>query len=115
MLATALLVATPSFLLAEAATEPVAALGAQPVLAMALSEDGSLDTSFGTGGSVTTGIDTNGPDSAMETAVQADGKIIVAGTSTRDFAAVRYNTDGSLDTNFGTGGKVTTDVDSGSG
>ena len=114
MLATALLVATPSFLLAEAATKPVAALGAQPVLAMALSEDGSLDTSFGTGGSVTTGIDTNGPDSAMETAVQADGKIIVAGTSTRDFAAVRYNTDGSLDTNFGTGGKVTTDVDSGS-
>src|SRR6185312_8788981 len=32
------------------------------------------------------------------------------GTGTDDFALVRYNTDGTLDTTFGTGGKVTTDV-----
>ena len=53
--------------------------------------------------------------------VQADGKIVVAGyatvvnpnnflgTANKDFALVRLNADGSLDTSFGSGGKVTTD------
>jgi uncharacterized delta-60 repeat protein len=42
--------------------------------------------------------------------VQPDGKIVVAGWtggSSSDFALVRYNADGSLDTSFGTSGKVT--------
>jgi hypothetical protein len=33
--------------------------------------------------------------------------------SNNDFALVRYNADGSLDTSFGTGGKVTTPVGTG--
>ncbi len=45
-----------------------------------------------------------------------DGKIVVAGTShngsNNDFALVRYNTDGSLDTSFDTDGMVTTDFGS---
>ncbi len=70
--------------------------------------DGSLDTSFGGTGLVT------GPNGAgLSVAVQGDGKILVAGAVsngiTTDFALVRYHTDGSLDTSFGTGGKVTTD------
>ncbi|MFF1594116.1 calcium-binding protein [Streptomyces sp. NPDC058286] len=73
--------------------------------------DGSLDTSFGTGGKVTTDFDTGG---ASSVAIQADGKIVAAGNagavgSSSDFALARYNTDGSLDASFGTGGKVTTD------
>jgi uncharacterized delta-60 repeat protein len=48
--------------------------------------------------------------------LQSDGKIILSGYSvgaTRDFAVVRYNADGSLDTSFGTGGIVTTPIGSG--
>ena len=49
-------------------------------------------------------------------AIQADGKIVVAGDSnvvgTSDFALVRYNADGSLDTSFDGDGKVTTPIGS---
>ncbi len=69
--------------------------------------DGSLDSSFGTGGKVTT--DFGGSDAALAAVLQPDGKIVAVGTSAADFALARYNTDGSLDTSFGTGGKVTTD------
>ena len=75
--------------------------------------DGSLDTSFGNDGSVTTSLGASN-DVGQSVAVQADGKIIVAGYSENgsdyDFALVRYNTDGSLDTSFGSGGIVTTQV-----
>ncbi|MCW4470706.1 T9SS type A sorting domain-containing protein [Flavobacterium sp. MFBS3-15] len=79
---------------------------------------GSLDTSFGTGGKVVTSINT-GADKAYSTALQSDGKILVAGLTTsgatgKDFAIVRYNADGSLDANFGTNGIVTTDLQGGS-
>ena len=50
---------------------------------------------------------------ALAVAIQADGKIIAAGfrtMSTTDFAVVRYNTDGSLDTSFNGTGKVITSV-----
>ncbi|MEQ4720651.1 hypothetical protein [Nonomuraea sp. B19D2] len=70
--------------------------------------DGSLDSGFGVGGKVTT--DFGGDDEANAVALQADGKIVVAGDGglTGDFALARYNTDGTLDPNFGSGGKVTT-------
>ena len=77
--------------------------------------DGSLDTGFGTGGKVTTAFGT-GYDEAYGVTVQSDGKIIVAGSAingSEDFALVRYNADGSLDTGFGTGGKVTTPIGTG--
>ncbi len=78
--------------------------------------DGSLDTGFGTGGKVTTSIGM-GNDLAYNVAVQTDGKIVVSGESNTgsndDFAVVRYNSDGTLDTSFGTGGIVTTAVGSG--
>ncbi|MCI0390616.1 MAG: hypothetical protein MOB07_17865 [Acidobacteria bacterium] len=52
-------------------------------------------------------------DAALSVAVQGDGKIVTAGqafTGTGGgFALARYNIDGSLDTSFGVGGKVTTD------
>ena len=73
--------------------------------------DGNLDTSFGSGGKVTT-IFFGPSDLADAIAIQADGKIVAAGyvfNSTSDFALARLNNDGSLDTSFGTGGKVITD------
>jgi uncharacterized delta-60 repeat protein len=75
--------------------------------------DGNLDTAFGTGGRVTTDFGGN-DDQANAVALQSDGKIVVAGfsngpTAGPDFALARYNADGSLDTTFGSGGRVTTD------
>lgn len=74
--------------------------------------DGSLDTSFGTGGIVTTAIGPADLDDAYSLIVQPDGKILLGGfarfAGQDDFAIVRYNTNGSLDTSFGTAGIVTT-------
>lgn len=75
--------------------------------------DGSLDTTFADEGILTT--DFYGDyDVAREIMVQSDGKIVVAGStligSNNEFALVRYNSDGSLDTTFSTDGKVTTSI-----
>lgn len=70
---------------------------------------GDLDASFGTGGKVTTAVGI-GRDLAQAVALQTDGKIIVAGYAQNDFAVVRYNADGTLDSGFGNGGKVLTPV-----
>lgn len=75
--------------------------------------DGSLDTGFGTGGMVVTPIGT-GNDQAAALAVQDDGKLVAAGSSSLGFTLVRYEPDGSLDSGFGSGGIVTTTPVSGS-
>ncbi|MGI8788174.1 MAG: FG-GAP-like repeat-containing protein [Pyrinomonadaceae bacterium] len=73
--------------------------------------NGTLDTTVGTGGKVTTPIG-NADDFASAIAIQTDGKIVAAGYTNNganaDFALVRYAVNGTLDTTFGTGGKVTT-------
>jgi uncharacterized delta-60 repeat protein len=75
--------------------------------------DGSLDTAFASTGIVTTSISSLG-DSTDALAIQPDGKIVAAGsTSFGDLALVRYTTDGSLDITFGCGGIVSTSVGSG--
>jgi uncharacterized delta-60 repeat protein len=74
-------------------------------------KNGIPDPTFGTGGIVTTPIG-SGDDQAYAVTVQDDGKILVAGRtwngSDWDFALVRYNANGTPDSGFGTGGKVTT-------
>ena len=82
--------------------------------------DGSLDTSFGTNGKVTTvpiGPSNEGYPNAV--AIQSNGKIVVVGTvgvdDTRDsnheyFAVIRYNANGVLDNSFGNGGIVLTNT-----
>ena len=79
--------------------------------------NGTLDTSFGSGGKVTTPFG-NGSDVGNSVVLQLDGRIVVAGWSSNgsndDFALVRYNTNGTLDTSFGSGGMVTTPIGGGS-
>ncbi len=79
--------------------------------------DGSLDTSFSSDGKATVDFSgVAGADSGYGLALQADGKLVQTGSSlmgaTLDFSLTRYNTDGSLDTGFGTGGKVITAIGS---
>src|SRR5215471_10450007 len=75
--------------------------------------DGSLDPTFGHGGKVTTDF-SGRADFADAIAIQSDGKILLAGGtdaagSPRNFALARYNPNGTLDSGYGTGGRVTTD------
>lgn len=77
--------------------------------------DGSLDTTFDGDGILTTDILTNREDRISSISLQADSKIVVAGytndpTFKRNFAVVRYNANGSLDTGFGGTGKITSDL-----
>jgi uncharacterized delta-60 repeat protein len=60
----------------------------------------------------------SGDDIAYASAVQSDGKLVLAGSATSsstygagtEFGLVRLNLDGSLDSTFGSGGKLTTDL-----
>jgi uncharacterized delta-60 repeat protein len=69
-------------------------------------------------GMVVTDFGSGTEDAAYSITVQADGKILAAGYSnsggTNDFALVRYNVDGSLDTSFSGTGKLVIDINSGS-
>jgi uncharacterized delta-60 repeat protein len=72
---------------------------------------GSLDTSFNGSGKKT--IDFVGlHDEARAAAVLSDGKLLIVGTANSggfrgpDFAAVRLNTNGSIDTSFASSGKL---------
>jgi len=69
--------------------------------------DGSLDVAFGNGGKVITAFGNSSGANAI--AIQSDGRLIAAGAADGDFALGRYNSDGSLDTSFGGGGKAITD------
>lgn len=78
--------------------------------------DGSLDSTFGNSGVVTTSFST-GNDEGWAVAIQPDGRIVVVGSAYAGqskgstqyvFAVARYNPlDGSLDSTFGSGGKTT--------
>lgn len=71
--------------------------------------DGTIDNSFGANGVVKTDIN-NSSDFVYSILIQGNGKIVASGSSTganpEDIAAVRYNSDGSLDNTFGNNGKT---------
>jgi uncharacterized delta-60 repeat protein len=73
--------------------------------------DGTLDSTFSGDGKTTTSF-TNGLDYADDVALEAGGRIVVAGSAdyfgASRFALARYDTDGKLDTNFSGDGRVTT-------
>jgi len=80
----------------------------QNVLLLRYNSDGTLDGTFGNNGATSTNVEIYDYGYAM--ALQADGKILVAGqtsSATNTYACVlRYNSDGSLDSGFGTNGIV---------
>ena len=76
---------------------------------------GNLDPSFGVGGRVTTVFEGGGAAYAM--AIQPDGRIVAAGTTgageaAGQFALVRYRPNGTLDSSFGSDGRVATELGS---
>ena len=85
------------------------------IRAVRLLADGSLDTSFGTGGITVLGLGSWGE--ANDVAVQTDGKIVIGGYayvpfftgSEQAYLVMRLATDGTLDPAFGTAGVVLND------
>jgi uncharacterized delta-60 repeat protein len=88
--------------------------------------NGTLDSAFGTGGRTITNILREGNDVPLAVALQpgTGGKILAAGWSSgyasnspksheTDFALVRYNANGTVDTTFGNKGVVTTNAGQG--
>jgi len=75
--------------------------------------NGAPDTTFDGDGKAITPIGA-GDEEGRAVALQADGKLIVAGFSSNgantDFAVVRYKTDGTPDFSFSFDGKVTTPI-----
>ncbi|WP_426362260.1 calcium-binding protein [Streptomyces sp. E-08] len=90
------------------------ALGLALVLALpgtALAAPGDLDPAFGSGGRVTTPI--TGSAEGHDIARQADGRLVVVGTSEAGFALARYTTAGALDPGFSGDGITTSDFGGG--
>jgi uncharacterized delta-60 repeat protein len=75
---------------------------------------GALDNTFGNGGVVFVRSEPNNAAVGYGMVLQPDGKIVMAGwnwpNNDLDFCLMRFNSDGSLDNSFGTGGKVTTAI-----
>ncbi|MGH9759986.1 MAG: hypothetical protein ACREDR_07510, partial [Blastocatellia bacterium] len=125
---------TDSKIVIAGSTVPAIGSNKQNFLLIRCNGNGALDNTFGTGGVVTTDFD-GLEDAATSVAVQSDGEIVVAGTGFAqpssqaeilpassaslllgfalaqqggNFGLARYNSDGSLDTNFGSNGKLIT-------
>ncbi len=92
-----------------------AVFGTAPFCLLRFNENGTLDTGFGTSGNgymytfAIFGAFTSGGSIGL--AQQTDGKLVAVGTHTffgpnEDVAIVRYNSDGTIDTDFGSGGVV---------
>ncbi len=72
--------------------------------------NGTTDSSFDSDGKVTYDVRAMNSDIINSVLVQGDGKIIGVGVSGGQYILVRLNTNGSLDSSFGTGGKVAVNV-----
>jgi uncharacterized delta-60 repeat protein len=72
----------------------------------ALAADGILDLTFGTNGVVITDLGGDS-DSARSVLIQPDGKILVLATQGLSPVLMRFNANGSVDSDFGVNGKLT--------
>jgi uncharacterized delta-60 repeat protein len=93
-------------ILAGGFTDPGNLAGSDFALAR-YNPDGTLDTTFGGGDGIVT-TDLGDSDVIQSIALTPDGHIVAVGTtgtgSFSDWAVVRYNADGTIDTTFGAGG-----------
>ncbi len=80
--------------------------------------NGSLDNTFDADGKVNITIGPSSNEGVFGLVIQPDGKILVSGNTnfagTNDFAVIRLNIDGTLDTGFGNGGKFWIDINTNS-
>ncbi len=105
----------PDGKIVAAATSFFGAAGATggDVTVLRYNADGSLDTTFGSGGIVTTDFGAQF-EIASGLSLDSSGRIVVVGTSSdgsqQQMVVARYNSDGTLDSTFDTDGKLIVDV-----
>lgn len=80
--------------------------GTQEMAAARFSIDGTLDASFGIGGIGRVSFGRNLSAEANNAAQQSDGKLLLLGRANNQISFARLNPNGSLDSNFGSGGKL---------
>lgn len=93
--------------------------GVEDILLQQLNPDGTVDTAFGSGGTVTTDV-AHRQDTAVKVLQQSDGRIVVVGYEQKAFLSrvpqtphvvvARYEANGQLDSSFGNNGIVLTDL-----
>jgi uncharacterized delta-60 repeat protein len=88
----------------------IGGLGISDFVVVRYLPSGALDPNFGINGITVTNLGSD--DRANGMVIQDDGKIVVVGVSNGDLALVRYLSNGALDPDFGSNGKVLTDVSS---
>ena len=80
------------------------------MIVLRYTSSGAIDPTFANGSLHS--LDFGGAELAFGLGLQADGKVVIAGSTSAGgrnaFAVARYNTDGSLDPGFGSGGKLVT-------
>jgi len=99
---------TPAGQILLAGLESGASAGSTQAVLEQLNADGSVDSSFGAGGTVTDSATT--AETFYALAAASDGTIIAAGASDGDLLLAAYNADGSVDTSFGAAGRVTVPI-----
>jgi uncharacterized delta-60 repeat protein/uncharacterized repeat protein (TIGR01451 family) len=112
--AAALAIQSDGKIVAGGTTAPI--LGGNPThfIIARYNPDGSLDTTFGAGGTTVTAFSNN--DCLLDLAIQSDGRIVAVGwtqktpNQSNNVAVLRYNTNGTLDTSFGIGGLAEIDM-----
>lgn len=90
-------------------TGGIAVDGKEKIGLIRLQENGTLDTTFGTGGVTVFNGSEEGPDYGNWVSITPEGKILVTGVETDssgsfDILVLRYNSEGILDTAFGDNG-----------
>jgi uncharacterized delta-60 repeat protein len=73
---------------------------------LVLAQAGQLDSTFGVGGIFTTSYTQSDATMDIAVAIQSDGKIVLGGSTPGGAALARLNTNGTLDSTFGSGGIV---------
>lgn len=87
--------------------EPGTAAGQMRGVIEHFNADGSVDTTFGSGGAVLSRSGTN--EAYYAVVLQDAGHFVVAGSANGDFVVARYDLRGRVDSSFGTNGRVVTD------
>ena len=80
------------------------------VVAVRYNSDGTLDTTFGTAGKFTASGTLSTLNAPRGWALQPDGKIVIGGSASGDWAVGRLTAAGAIDATFGTGGITFTNL-----
>lgn len=92
-------------------------LTANDFVCLRYNNDGSIDETFGSNGMVLTDLQLGSDDIPTSIAIQPDGMIVIGGYSdngsNKEAAIVRYDSNGAIDSSFGTNGISLIDFDNG--